>query len=371
MSRKTQILSPLASLCTGVAFTPSPAAYAQHVFVQTTSGVSVFNTNMKLVGNYTPKGTLLENDGLLAGTNGKYLITVDDTPGTPYLYSYAVSSSGAIGKEVSSIYLHTWSWWGGQAEVSPNGKNVYFVTEAGDYSFLSFSLSSEGKLSFQGLQPVDEGGTGYTRALYWDILPVITGNDKFAYVTETNQLGYNTIFGFKRESDGYLDYIGFSETDPVAPGSGNAYYPLYIASDPANHLAVLLNDFENDDNPYQVATYTVGSGGDIVSTNTWEDMPSVGATVGGLTINPAGDILAVATTPGIQFFHFDGAKPVTAYTGVIGTSGWIISMAWSGNTLYAVNGASGKLHVYDVSTSKVVEAKGSPYSIGAFSVFVK
>jgi hypothetical protein len=45
-------------------------------------------------------------------------------------------------------------------------------------------------------------------------------------------------------------------------------------------------------------------------------------------------------------------------------------MAWSGNTLYAVNNASGKLHVYDVSTTKVVEAAGSPYSLGALTVHV-
>ncbi len=100
-------------------------------------------------------------------------------------------------------------------------------------------------------------------------------------------------------------------------------------------------------------------------------MPAVTDSVGGLLINPSGNIVAVAVTPGIEFFHFNGAEPVKAFTGVVGTTGWIISMAWSGNTLYAVNGASGKLHVYDVSTTKVVEAKGSPYSIGAFQVFAR
>jgi len=71
MSRKTQVLTLLATLCTGVAFAATPAAYAQHVFVQTTAGVSVFDTNMKLVGSYTPKGSLLGNDGLVAGTNAQ------------------------------------------------------------------------------------------------------------------------------------------------------------------------------------------------------------------------------------------------------------------------------------------------------------
>jgi hypothetical protein len=65
----------------------------------------------------------------------------------------------------------------------------------------------------------------------------------------------------------------------------------------------------------------------------------------------------------VQFFHFNGAAPITKFTGIIGTSGGIASMAWDKyNHLYAWNGASGKLHVYTVTTTSVVEAAGSPYS---------
>jgi hypothetical protein len=40
------------------------------------------------------------------------------------------------------------------------------------------------------------------------------------------------------------------------------------------------------------------------------------------------------------------------------------------NHLYAINGATGKVHVYTVSTSKVVEAAGSPYAVRATGIVV-
>jgi hypothetical protein len=46
-------------------------------------------------------------------------------------------------------------------------------------------------------------------------------------------------------------------------------------------------------------------------------------------------------------------------------------MQWdNSNHLYAVNGASGKLHVYIVTPTFVVEAAGSPYAVGAEGVSV-
>ncbi len=82
----------------------------------------------------------------------------------------------------------------------------------------------------------------------------------------------------------------------------------------------------------------------------------------GMKLNASGNILAVAVGTGIQFFHFNGAAPITTFTGVIGTSGYISTMAWDAdNHLYALNGRSGKLHVYTATTTSVVEAPGSPY----------
>ncbi len=97
-------------------------------------------------------------------------------------------------------------------------------------------------------------------------------------------------------------------------------------------------------------------------------MPTVSGSINALRMSPGGNLLAVATGTGVQIFHFNGAAPITKFTGVIGTSGYVNELQWDkSNHLYAVNAASGKLHVYTVTTSSVVEAAGSPYSIGATS----
>jgi hypothetical protein len=90
-----------------------------------------------------------------------------------------------------------------------------------------------------------------------------------------------------------------------------------------------------------------------------------------MSISPSGKILAAGVGTGIQFFHFNGARPLTDFTGIIGSSGYITTMQWDkSNHLYAINGATGKVHVYTVTTTSVVEAAGSPYSIGAEGLVV-
>ena len=81
-----------------------------------------------------------------------------------------------------------------------------------------------------------------------------------------------------------------------------------------------------------------------------------------MKLNTDGNILAVTVGTGIQFFHFNNAAPITTFTGIIGTSGYISTMTWDGaNHLYALNARSGKLHVYTATGTSIVEAPGSPY----------
>jgi hypothetical protein len=71
----------------------------------------------------------------------------------------------------------------------------------------------------------------------------------------------------------------------------------------------------------------------------------------------------VATGTGVQVFHFNGASPITPFTGIIGTSGYIDHLGWDvWNHLYALN-VSNKLHIYAVTSSGVKEVSGSPYLI--------
>lgn len=333
----------------------APLSYAQHVYVQTASGVTVYTTAMKKVGSYTPYGVVV-------GTTGKFLVTTR----TGWLNSYALSSSGAIGKLVSDINtdLYSGSECGGLYGAVLDGQYVYTVLNEYDLGYgtgcqavQTYEVSSSGVLTFKG-------GTEYGGDTQDQGLPIFSGNNKFAYETDAFQ-------GFSRESSGAL--VDFT---PSVTGPEGATVALgQLAPDPYTHFAGVVGVGPN----VQLASYTVGTQGDLSSSNTVESMPvvtpdpgsNVSYSISDVQISPAGTVVAVAISTGIKFYHFNGSKPVTEFTGLIGSSGWIASMSWSGDTLYAVNGASGKLHVYTVTTSKVTENKGSPYSVGALEVFVK
>jgi hypothetical protein len=130
------------------------------------------------------------------------------------------------------------------------------------------------------------------------------------------------------------------------------------------------------DGPVQLASYSVDGSGNISSTNTWQNMPTpdVGPTL--LRISPGGGLLAVAggtcswcvlsadtAGNGLQVFHFNGANPITHYTGVL-TTDPIEQMEWDNDShLFALSDEAGKLRVYRVTTSGYSEAPGSPVTV--------
>ena len=335
----------------------SVPAIGQHIFVQTKAGVSVFDTDMKKVGSYTPYG----ND--IIGLTSSSFITFENG----ILYSHKLSN-GVIGKETSSIdpnkYMGKDCGNDNQWPVFLNS-TVYGlydnVGEDGQQTYCSVIQAfdvDKGILTFKGQTQFNTqlAESGFT------------GSSKFAYAIESGDTSETEdgIQGFMIEGSGSLVPINANILE------NNLGTPTFLASDPHN-LNLLAMGINCCDAGLQLASYKIGSSGDLTSTNTQAEMPTINTYWNydlEMKINPAGNVLAVTTGTGIQFFHFNGADPITTFTGVIGASGAIVSMAWSGNTLYAVNNASGKLHVYDVSTTKVVEATGSPYTLGALSVFV-
>jgi hypothetical protein len=71
----------------------------------------------------------------------------------------------------------------------------------------------------------------------------------------------------------------------------------------------------------------------------------------------------VAGTGGLQIFHFNGASPITGYTGLL-TKDEIDQSFWdSENHLYAISRTAGKLFVFTITPTGYREASGSPYSI--------
>jgi hypothetical protein len=155
--------------------------------------------------------------------------------------------------------------------------------------------------------------------------------------------------------------------------SGN-YAPQFVAADPAGHLAVVLNEPFSTSSAQFLASFSINpSTGAITSTNTYADMPTTNPTVsstsnvnyyGDLRMSPSGKLLAVAGGSGLQFFHFNGAAPITPASGLVLPAisfGWL---SWDdSNHLYALSYNQQQLYVLTVTSSGVVQAPGSPYSV--------
>jgi len=316
----------------------------------------------------SPFPTAPQRAGGVAGTNGSFYVTYGDRVATEeHLFSYEVLSNGAIGKLVSKINpgLYSGSVCGpmSSAELDHTGSFVYTLIQSGldgeCNAFQTFQISKTGELTFKGSTNTDTtnwNGDNFS-------LPSVTRNERFGYSLSGAGGSFCCEFNFfSRESTGVLNLFDGSETDPVSEsGPSNPYLPgSNPTSDSTNHLAIVLG-VEFGPGSGQLASYTVDSQGNISSTNTWENMPSLASPVNDMKLDPTGKILAVATGTGVQFFHFNEASPITAFTGVIGTSGFVNEVAWdSHGHLYAQNGASGRMHIYAVTSTSVKEMPGSP-----------
>jgi hypothetical protein len=238
----------------------------------------------------------------------------------------------------------------------------------------TYGVSKTGILTFKGATEFNQGNFGGP-------LPTITGNGKFAY-------------GFQNEDDGgcgpfppfvdtfaaeYGGVLASQNTGgfvlPTPPPSAIGWLLAGVMTDdPTDHVATAMSSIfpaagscgaisGPTQGPTQLASFTVDSQGNLTTTNTYENMPTLAGdgSPSSMRLDPTGKILAVATGTGIQFFHFNGASPITTFTGIIGTSGYITGMAWDNDgPLYAQNGASGKMHVYEVTTKSANELSGSP-----------
>lgn len=84
----------------------SAAASAQEAYVYDTVAKGTYAYDASSTGKLTLiKGSPFQTVGGLIGTNGKFLVTADSTT----LFSYAVESNGAIGKQVSTINTQLYS----------------------------------------------------------------------------------------------------------------------------------------------------------------------------------------------------------------------------------------------------------------------
>ncbi len=389
----------LAMLSAGPAFAQFPSPAESHdddsrsvayVYVQTLNGIDVyraaFSGKLKLVS-----GSPFSTAGDLIGSTGKYVISLDtDIPGTAnvgmaHLHSYPVAANGAIGAQAAQIDTSTYA--GGSCGQTSAGvldrtsqyvqvlynPSIYVSSPCTTYQTFALANTS-GAFTFLGDAVVNPDISA-------ELDPIaITGNNQFAYALDTDV--FSAVYaGFIRESNGALANLTFSETDPPPPPPFE-FFAWLVAADPANHLAMALGSLEFFGSPLvtvgptRLASYTVDASGNIASTNTPQNMPvpDVGPTL--MRISPSGTLLAVAGGPcnwcsisvltaqdGLEVFHFNGADPITPFTGVL-TTDPIDQLEWDNNNhLFALSDSANKLYVFTATPSGFTQAPGSPYTV--------
>ena len=201
-------------------------------------------------------------------------------------------------------------------------------------------------------------------------------NDVYAYGSDCVDYegGYiDTFQALKRSSGGLLASISVSAPTPSTMSSDDLYCRSMTAADPAGHLAVsmqAINDsLQEPDGLPQLGVYTATSSGNLTTTSTYSNMPAT--TVGyvfDLAMSPSGKLLAVAGEGGLQVFHFNGASPITPYTGLLTTTG-ITQIFWdNANHLYGIGYNAKKLFVFTVTPTSASAAPGSPHTTASFPV---
>jgi hypothetical protein len=360
------LLCPLSVVSVAPAATSTaPVAY---LYVSTSKGINLYN--VASTGKLTlVSGSPFKTTGLMIGSNGKYFVSL----GTDYIHSYLIASNGAIKQQESQI--NTQLYQGGEcgttggAILDHTGQNLYVLLNnafpGGSGLCTAYQTYNLGKTS--GALTFNGAATYYGRFANQSNLPTITANDTFAYAV-TAFAGYTPDFpmaGLKRASSGTLDWWSFGQTDPLAQ-SGWVFYPTIPVADPTNHLAVAVYpEYEppfGDVGPTQLASYTVDTRGNLVSTNTWENMPTPSIGVSTMNMSPSGKLLAVGGA-GLLVYHFNGAAPITPYSAVL-TKSPIDEIHWdNANHLYALSNSAGKLYVFTVTPTSITPVSGSPYSV--------
>jgi hypothetical protein len=211
-------------------------------------------------------------------------------------------------------------------------------------------------------------------------VPIVAGNDAFLYGINPDRGWCGTgIYGYASGDGGAISFLLYFESAPwrywstdAGGGGGNRYpYPISIAADSANHLAIAQYSVSEPQEygpctygPVHLASYSVESGGNISSSNTAESLPTTPVDVLAMNVSPSGKLLAVAGWGGLQIFHFNGADPVTSYSKVLDPSLEIDQVNWDNSShLFALSYSSHKLYVYTVTSASISEAPGSPYTI--------
>jgi len=304
------------------------------------------------------------------------------TMGKTLIHSYAVGSNGAIGSQLSNIGFlgYAGSSCGGGtsgtsgAVLDHSGQYLYVLLENGGNgdcaAYQTYKINSDGSFTFDGDAEEDFGLQSGPNFDFVD-LPSILGNETIAYADESSGHDSSPI-GFRREGSGTLETMPFTETDPTLSG-GNYSVQYPDASPTGNYVVFQLYPY--DSNPPQLGSYTVGSQGNLTTTNTSSNMPTSQLEGPSSTFSPDGKMFVLYAGGsssgtygnGIEIYNFNGAAPLTLNTTLLnGTP--IGQVAWdTSHHLYAISQHENTLWVFNVTPTSVAQTAkisiGTPFSM--------
>lgn len=357
------------------ASTTSPVAYV-YVSSSPTGATKnvVYAFTAAANGSLTPvAGSPFKDDLTSMAVNGKYLF--GSTRNGTWVAAFLMGSKGALQWTTSTNTTRfNTGGCGGNSPIilDHTGASLYVMATADslcDHEFFqSFHVDNPtGYLNYLGA----------TTPLFVNYGPLTFGsNNAYAYqATCSNYQGFysGNLNGYQRHTNGLLTLANLSAPVPEAK-SGDFFCADQAAADPTNHVAVeyqLINtSIEQADGLPRIATYTSNSVGNLSTTSTRDNMATIALQYPlDMKMSPSGKLLAVAGygNGGLQIFHFNGASPVTHYTGLL-TTDQINQVFWdNSNHLYAigvpVDNSAGRLHVYTATPTSVTEVPGSPYIV--------
>ncbi len=358
----------------------STAAYV-YIQIQGPAG-AVYGYSANSSGQLTAiPGSPFKPGTQIVGSNKAEFLTMGKT----LIHSYAVSSDGAIGSQLSQIPFLDYA--GSSCGGGTNGQAGGVLDHSGQYIYVLLENGGDGSCAAYQTYKINSGGTftfdGDTEENFGQQsgpnfasvdLPSILGNESFAYADESSgHLSYP--IGFRRESSGTLETMQFSETDPSLGGSTGNYDVEYPDASPTGNY-VVFQLYPYNSNPPQLGSYTVDSQGNLSTTNTSSNMPTSALEGPYSTFSPDGKMFAFYANAnggvgnpgnGIEIYNFNGAAPLTLYkTLLAGTP--IDQVSWdSSNHLYAISTHLNKLYVFTVTSTSVTQdttfSIGSPWSM--------
>ncbi|KAA6464492.1 hypothetical protein DYQ86_00515 [Acidobacteria bacterium AB60] len=299
--------------------------------------------------------------------NGLYLMGASQTG--PDVNAYHIEPNGALSLATTTDYAApNTNGCGGSGHVyfDHSGQDLYvtqYNIDCANTGISSWAVNKwTGGLSYLG-NTITGAFPGNWNETYF------TGNNLYAYAADNDSCMYYNIYGFQRAANGLLSTIPASYNLPTPPSTFTRYIPSLSAADPTNHVAFVMYPGYPPgciNAPLQLASYTADGSGNLSTANTAANMPTTQiASPYDMKMAPSGKLLALAGQEGLQVFHFNGAAPITHFTGLL-TADPITQMFWdNANHLYAISTTANKLHVFTITATAAHEAPGSPYSIAS------